>query len=303
MKIRDIGEIELIKRFANKIRLDSSVVKGSGDDTAVIKWTREKYLLYTCDMLVENVHFRRSAARPSQIGHKAMARNISDIAAMGGVPRYALVSIGIKANLPVSVADGIVKGILDLAKRFKINIVGGDVSRSDKIVIDISLLGEVEKGNLVLRSGAKPGDLIFVTGSIGGSQKGKHLNFTPRLSEARSLAENFRINSMIDLSDGLFLDLLRILDASKVGARIHESLIPLSKKAGSFDRAVQEGEDFELMFTMGRKEAKRFFRTALLKMKTPVTLIGEILDRKSGYKLVRKDGREEAIRPKGFLHF
>lgn len=302
MRIKDIGEIELIKRFAKSIRVDSSVVKGSGDDAAVIKWTKGKYLLFTCDMLVEDVHFRLTKARPSQIGHKAMARNISDIAAMGGVPRYAVVSIGFDPNLPVSVADGIVKGILDLARRFNINIVGGDVSRSDKIVIDVSVVGEVEKRNLTLRSGAKSGDLIFVTGSIGGSGKGKHLNFIPRIEEARSLVKGFRVNSMIDLSDGLLLDLRRVLDASRVGARIYEKLIPLTKKAGSFEKCVTDGEDFELLFTMSPREALKR-PPAKMKLKTPVSLIGRIIDKRNGLTLVDKNGIEKPITAKGFLHF
>ena len=300
MKIRDIGEVGLIKRWSRKIRLDSSVVKGSGDDTAVIRWTKGKYLLYTCDMLVENVHFRLAGTRPERIGRKALARNISDIAAMGGVPRYAVVSMGMSPNLSVSIADGLVKGIFDLAKRFKINIVGGDVAKSDRIIIDISLLGEVEKKNVVLRSGAKEGDLIFVTGSVGGSRKGKHLDFTPRLEEARALTKNFRINSMIDVSDGLLLDLWRILDASKAGGRIYEKLVPLSKNGGSFAKCVSEGEDFELLFTMSPREALKAART---KLKTPVSLIGQVIDKKNGLRLIDKFGKEKPVSAKGFLQF
>ena len=303
MKISDIGEIELIKRFAKKIRVDKSVIKGSGDDTAVIKWTKDKYLLFTCDMLVEDVHFKLKDALPAQIGYKALARNISDIAAMGGIPRHAVVSTGLDPNLPVTFVEKIVDGMVRLANSYKINIVGGDVSKSKKLIIDVALLGEVEKKNLVLRSGAKAGDLILLTGSVGGSMKGKHLNFTPRVDEARKLAKNFKINSMIDVSDGLVLDLARILNASRVGARIHESLIPVSKEADTFEKAVSDGEDFELLFTMDAKEAKKFFKTMLSKMETPVTLIGEITDKKHGYKLVREDGSEKKLKPEGYLHF
>lgn len=303
MKIKDLGEIALIRRLAKRARLDSSVIRGIGDDAAVIKWTKDKYLLFTCDMLIEDVHFRKDAATPYQIGHKALARNISDIAAMGGVPRYALISVGISPRMPVSFADGLYRGMAGLAKNYGINIVGGDTARSGKLVIDVSLIGEVEKTNLVLRGGAKAGDLILVTGSVGASIMGKHLDFVPRLDEARQLVKRFRINSMIDVSDGLILDLWRILDASKTGARIYESLVPVSKRAGSFEKAVTEGEDFELLFTMSIKEAKRFFRTALAGMKTPVTLIGEITGRAEGYKLVREDGKTETLGPKGYSHF
>jgi thiamine-monophosphate kinase len=300
MKIRDIGEIGLIKRFAKKIRVDSSVVKGSGDDTAVLKWTKDKYLLFTCDMLVEDVHFKRSIATPLQIGHKALARNISDIAAMGGLPRHAVVSMAIDPEMDVKFADKIVDGMIRLAKRYGINIVGGDVSRSKKIVIDVSLLGEVEKNNMVTRSGAKAGDLILLTGAIGGSIRGKHLDFTPRVREARELVSNCRVNSMIDVSDGLLLDLGRILKASNVGGRIREDLVPLSKEARSFGSAVTDGEDFELLFTMSPGEAAKLTG---MRLGAAVSLIGQITDKKRGFTVVGKDGIEYKVNGKGYLHF
>jgi thiamine-monophosphate kinase len=303
MRLKDIGEIGLIKRLAKTITYDSSVIKGIGDDTAVIKWTQDKHLLFTCDMLVEGVHFRSNEATPYQIGWKALARNVSDIAAMGGVPKYALVSIAMDPGLKVSFLDGVYKGISDVARRFKINMVGGDMSKSKKLIIDISLIGQVERENLTLRSGAKSGDVILVTGFLGGSIKGKHLKFIPRLEEARALVRSFRINSMIDISDGLVLDLWRVLDASKVGARIYENAIPIAREADSFKNAISDGEDFELLFTMNVKEARRFFRTALAKMATPVTLIGEIMSRGYGYKLVAENGKEERLVPDGYLHF
>ena len=303
MMLKDIGEIGFIRHLARKVRYDKTVIKGIGDDTAVIRWTKDKYLLYTCDISIEGVHFRLKHATPYQIGHKALGRNISDIAAMGGVPRYAVVSVGIHPGMPASFADSLYKGMAGLAKKFKINIVGGDTSSSEKLVVDVSLIGEVEKKNLVLRSGAKKGDVILVTGAIGGSIKGHHLDFTPRIAEARALVKNFRVNSMIDISDGLVLDLWRILDASRLGARIHESLVPVSKEAASFEKAVTDGEDFELLFTMNPQEAKRLFRYWFDRMKTPVTLIGEVLDKKAGYRLVTEDGKEKKLRAKGYLHF
>lgn len=302
MRIKDIGELALIKDFARRIHLDKTVVKGIGDDTAVIKWTRDKYLLFTCDMVIEDVHFKRGAAKPFQIGWKAMARNVSDIAAMGGLPRYALVSVGIDPELPVSYARELQRGILSAAKKFRINVVGGDTSRSKKLIIDVSLIGEVEKKNLVLRSGARIGDLVLVTGAIGGSSKGKHLEFIPRLAEARRIVSRFKINSMIDISDGLLLDLSRILDASSVGARLFKNAIPVPRDTDSFEKAVSEGEDFELLFTMSMNEARRFFKTMLAKMKTPVTLIGQITDRDKGLVLVTDEG-EKKIGGKGYLHF
>jgi len=303
MNVHSIGEIGLIKRLTQDIRLDSSVVKGAGDDTAVIKWTAKKYLLYTCDMLVEDVHFRRSKATPFEIGWKALGRNLSDIAAMGGVGRYAVVSLALPPSAPVSFADGIYKGMKRLASKYGVNIVGGDVSKSAKAVIDVSLIGEVEKENLATRSGARTGDLIFVTGSIGGSIKGKHLRFTPRIAEARELVKRYKINSMIDITDGLLLDLWRILDASGKGALLYQGAVPLSPQAGPFDQAVRDGEDFELLFTMSEREAERLHGARPGRISTPLTLIGEVTDKRRGYRLIRNDGRVERIRAKGYLHF
>jgi thiamine-monophosphate kinase len=303
MRVRDIGEIGLIKRLSKGIKLDSSVIHGIGDDTAVIKWNKDKYLLFTCDMLIEGVHFKAKKATPFQIGWKALGRNLSDIAAMGGIPRYALVSIAVRPDSDVRLLDGIYKGIKALAGKFGVNIVGGDMAHSSKTVIDVSLVGEAEKKRLVMRSGAKPGDVIFVTGSIGGSLKGKHLKFTPRVAEARMLVRKYKLNSMIDISDGLLLDLGRVLDSSHAGACIFEDLIPLSKNAGSFDKAVSDGEDFELLFTMGEKEANRLIKHGLKGSGLPIYIIGRIMEHGRGLSLVRANGAIENIKPKGYLHF
>ncbi|OGW84838.1 MAG: thiamine-phosphate kinase [Omnitrophica bacterium RIFCSPLOWO2_01_FULL_45_10] len=303
MKIKELGEIELIKRIAKRARLDSSVIKGIGDDAAVLRWTNGKRLLFTCDMLLEDVHFKMAKATPFQIGWKAIARNMSDIAAMGGMPKYAVVSIGMSPALSTRFLDELYRGIRKLADMFKVNIVGGDMSRSKKLTIDISMIGEAEKRDLTLRSGAIEGDVILVTGSIGGSIKGRHLNFIPRLSEAQRLVRNFKINSMIDISDGLVLDLWRILNASCVGGRIYENTIPISKDASSVESAIYDGEDYELLFTMSVNAARRFFKTALERFETPVTLIGEIMNRRYGYKLIKGDGKEKILGPRGFLQF
>lgn len=301
MNIKDVGEIGLIKRLTGGIKLSPSVVMGAGDDAAVIKWKPGKYLLYTSDMTIEGTHFKKSSATPSQIGWKALCRNISDIAAMGGVPLYAVVSIALPPSLDVSFAGGIYEGIKKAARRYKVDIVGGDTSRSDSIIIDISLIGEVEKTNLVTRRGARRGDIILVTGSIGGSLNGKHLDFLPRVKESRALVKKYSVSSMIDVTDGLLLDLRRILDSSGAGARIYKEMVPLSEGA-SFEKAVREGEDFELLFTMSRKEARRFFTGGMLK-DTPVTPIGEITGRSCGYRLLSGDGKSERIRAGGYLHF
>jgi thiamine-monophosphate kinase len=303
VRLKDAGEIKLIEGFASRMRLDSSVIKGPGDDAAVIRWTRDKYLLLTCDMVVGGVHFRMKDATPFEIGWKAMARNISDIAAMGGVGRYALASVAIDRNLPVSFANDLVKGMRAVADKFGVSIVGGDMSDSKKLVIDISLAGEVEKKNVVYRSGAKVGDVILVTGSIGGSGKRKHLTFTPRVEEGRYLVKNFRVNSMIDVSDGLAIDLWRILKASSVGATLYANMIPLSRGAHGLNKAISEGEDFELLFTMSAGEAMRLCRAYPARMRTPVTIIGEVTKRSAGYRIVSKDGASRRLGPEGYEHF
>ena len=167
MLIGKIGEFGLIERIRKSIKTDSSVFKGSGDDCAVIKFDKDRFLLATCDMLVEDVDFTKRDS-PYLVGRKAMAVSVSDIAACGGIPRYALVSLGLPKSSSVELTDKICKGLIDLADIFKINIVGGDLSRSEKITLDVSMLGLVEKKYLVLRDNARVGDMIFVTGGLGG---------------------------------------------------------------------------------------------------------------------------------------
>lgn len=298
MLVKNIGEFGLIERFRKRIKLDASVIKGTGDDCAVLKFDKDKYLLFTCDMLVEDVDFRHNQ-KPYLIGRKSMAVSISDIAACGGIPRYCLVSLNMPKNTPFRFIDELFKGIEACAGKYKINIVGGDLSRSEKIAIDVCMLGFVEKKYLVLRSGAEIGDIIFVSGTLGGSILGKHLSFEPRLREARFLVKNFKLQAMIDISDGLAQDLSHILEESKVGAVIYEDLVPLSKEARNLADALYSGEDFELLFTLSRKAAERLLKKNPFNFKP----IGEIVDKKYGLRLIDKRGREKIIHPRGFQHF
>src|SRR3989338_1104945 len=283
MNVSDLGEFGLIEKIRKYAPMTAGVVKGIGDDTAVLRHTRDKYLLFTTDMLVEGTHFKRRMGGAG-IGHKALACSISDIAAMGGVPTHAVVSLGVGPKMPLRFVKDVYKAMGALAKRFGISIVGGDTVRSDQVVINVALLGEVEKKHLVTRSGAKPGDWIFVTGTLGRSlATGKHLNFTPRLKEAQFLVRNFKPSAMIDVSDGLAGDLNHILKASRVGARLWEEAIPRTKGA-TLQQALTDGEDFELLFTVREKQAVR-----LLKFFFP---IGEIT----------ADTREQ-IHARSYTHF
>ncbi len=297
--LRQIGEFGLIERIAKKIKADRSVICGIGDDAAVIAYTQDKYLLFTTDMLVEGVHFTHKAATFTQIGRKSLAVNISDIAAMGGLPKYAVISTGLPKELPLRTVDEIMRGINSLAKEYGINIVGGDTVRANKIVLCVSLLGEVKRRNLTLRSGAKVGDLIFVTGSLGGSRRLKQFNFIPRVKEAQEIIKRFRPTAMIDTSDGLAGDLQRIIEQSKIGAIIFEQLIPISR-AASLQNALYEGEDFELLFTISLDSARKFYKR---KEKFPITCIGKIVEKKRGLTIIDKEAKVFSLKQKAFKHF
>lgn len=298
MLIKEIGEFGLIKRLQKSLRTDASVIKGSGDDCAVLAFDKNSYQLFTCDMIVEGVDFSKKD-KPELIARKALAISISDIASCGGIPSYALVSMGIPKDTTVEFIDKLAAGLFSLAKEYKINIVGGDLSRSRQLAIDLSLLGRVEKKNLVLREGAKEGDIIFVSGALGGSIYGKHLKFTPRIKEARYLVKNFKVNAMIDISDGLLADLGHILEEGRVGAFIYESLIPVSKEAKSFNHALCDGEDFELLFTLAQNQAVRLLQNNPFGFKP----IGRIEAKKNGFNLVDKNWQKRAITAKGYSHF
>ncbi len=298
MLITKLGEFGLIERLKKSIKTDSSVIKGSGDDCAVLALDKKRYQLLTCDMIVEGVDFTIKD-NPYLIGRKALAVSVSDIASSSGLPRHCLISLAMPKNTSVEFVDRLFKGMLGIAREYNINIVGGDISSAGQLIIDVSMSGIVEKKYLTLRSGAKIGDIIFVTGELGGSIQGKHLRFKPRLKEARFLAKNFKVNAMIDISDGLAQDLGHILEESSKGAVIYEDLIPLSKAARGLHDALYMGEDFELLFTLSPKEAKKLYNKKLPVFKP----IGEITDKKYGLRLVDRHGRERVIALRGFRHF
>jgi len=299
-KIGEFGLIEVIKKLA---KVDSSVIKGIGDDAAILRFSKDRYLILTSDMLIEDVHFKRTA-RPFDIGHKALACSISDIASMGGIPKHAIVSVGLPLSLSVGFVRNLYKGIISTAKKFKINIVGGDTNRSSKIIIDVAILGEVKKKDLVLRSKAKSRDEIFVTGKLGGSAKTKkHLKFKPRLKESRFLIRSYRINSMIDISDGLSQDLGHILKESKKGAIVYEQAIPKDKGASLKD-ALYNGEDYELLFTLSKRQANKLVQDIhRKKIKFPVSKIGIITKSRNKIIFIDTNKNKRLLKPKGFRHF
>lgn len=289
------SESAVIRRIRKRIRVGPRVRTGIGDDTAVIRAAQGKEILFTTDMLIEGRHFRLDEASARQIGRKALAVNISDIAAMGGVPTQAVVSLGLPKRLTGRFVDGLYQGLLGLARQFGIDLVGGDTNRADKLTVNIALLGEVEKGRALLRSGARAGDKLFVSGALGGSYaSGKHLNFTPRVREARYLSKNFSVHAMMDLSDGLSSDARKLAEESGTGVLIEERLVPVSRAAKSVSEALTEGEDFELLFAVSPKDARRLPKR--------FRIVGRIVPRSQGMKLLKKNGKLVPLTG-GFDHF
>ena len=300
MILSDLGEFGLIGFIDRKIGKCSRALKGIGDDTAVIPLSSRKYLLFTTDMLREGIHFTRKM--PAQgIGHKALACNISDIAAMGGIPQYAVVSLGAPGTCPQRFISGIYDGIRQTAKKFGVEIVGGDTIKCKEIIINVALTGEVGKKHVIYRSGARCGDHIFVTGPLGNSlSSGWHLNFVPRVKEAQYLVKKFRPTAMIDVSDGLAADLGHILSESRVGAVIEEDLIP-RRKGASLKQALHDGEDFELLFTLPAAKAKAFESCGGKNFKS--YRIGQVVDDEFGLQLRTEESGLKTVKGKGYTHF
>ena len=300
MKLSQIGEFGLIDLIAkHEPKLPSTLI-GIGDDAAVLK-AKNKYQLITTDTFIENVHFKLKRTSFFDLGRKALAANISDIAAMGGYPTHALVTIGLPKKITVKQVQQLYQGINSLARRYQIDIVGGDTIASPReVVISITLLGEVEKRHLLTRSGAKPDNLILVTGAFGGPAaikfKIQKAKFKIRIKEARNIAKSRRATSMIDSSDGLVRSVLELCKASRTGALIYEDLVPIARGA-SLAQALYGGEEYELVFTANKKDLPRLRKIA------KVSVVGEMVPRKFGVKLVDSYGRIKLPKSGGYEHF
>ncbi len=261
---------------------------GIGDDAAVLRLPRGHELLLTTDFNLEGIHFRREWHPAASVGHRTLARGLSDIAAMGGAPVAAFLSLALPSDLPQDWVDGYFRGLLRLARRFRVPLAGGDIaSSSSGILADIVVAGSVPAGRAVLRSGARPGDAVYVTGSLGGSlatlnmlrsgvridprHRPGHFLPTPRLAVGRYLREKRLASAMIDLSDGLSTDLSHLCEESRVGAVISPAALPRDT-ADSLDYALHGGEDYELLFT-----APASRRVPARISGVPVTRIGEII--------------------------
>ncbi len=276
--IRQTGEDALVARLLPLMPSNPSLETGPGDDCAIIRGSGNRQLLLKTDCVVEGMHFQ-PGTDPELIGRKALARAVSDIGAMGGTPLHALVTLFVHADRPISQVEGIYRGMGRLARQFGISIAGGESSGlpADGLIINVALTGEVEAGKAVLRSTARAGDLIAVTGTLGGSfPTGHHLSFMPRVREGGILAASGVATSMMDLSDGLGTDLPRLAAASGLGFRIHEELLPV-RPGFTTAQAVGDGEDYELLVTFRPGDRERAARLAAEHFpETPLTVIGEM---------------------------
>jgi thiamine-monophosphate kinase len=287
---------------------------GIGDDCAVLPLPRGHEALVTTDFSLEDVHFRREWHPPDSVGHRCLARGLSDIAAMGGIPRAAFLSLALPAELPQSWVDKFVAGLLKLATRFSVSLAGGDTAQSpDGVLADIVVLGSVPTGKAILRSGARPGDFLYVTGTLGAAVAAlnqlrngeslrprshpKHFYPEPRLAVGQFLREKKLASAMIDISDGLSTDLGHICEESGAGAVVYAEALPAASGKDGLMLALHGGDEYELLFT-----ARPERRIPKLIAGVPVTRIGEILSGKQ-MTLATGDGKTQPLQPAGWEHF
>lgn len=326
------GEAELIERIAALVgRASGDLIVGIGDDAAVIRKSASQWWLLSIDSQIENVHFRRAYTPARLLGHKALAVNLSDIAAMGGVPRFALLSLMLPRNLPSSFIDDMLDGMMALADAHQVVLIGGDVAASgDGLTLTLTIVGECPAGKILRRDGARPGDLIFVTGQLGLAAMGlqllergyryaphlpplqrrlilAHLQPVPRLEIGRALAEDQLASAAIDLSDGLSTDLFHICRASDVGAVINSERLPILHpvpdecEGDELERALHGGEDYELLFTVPKERLAAIESLRARFDDFPITLIGEITDQPH-HMYLEHQGRLLPLSPRGHDH-
>jgi thiamine-monophosphate kinase len=318
MKISEIGgEFELIRRLTQKKITDKHVIKGIGDDCAVLEYNKEEYLLVTTDMMVEGDHFSLKWFSPCQIGMKLMEVNVSDIVSMAGIPTYAFISMSLPSSTAVEFMDEFYKGLYKSAQKHGVVLSGGDTTHGLHYVFNLTLLGKVPKKLLRLRCHAQKGDKICVTGCLGGStaglkllQKGlsgyirDHVEPKSRIAaDAQTIARYAR--AMIDVSDGLASEVTHICNQSKMGACIHYDTIPISKQTIKAAELLKEeprefalygGEDFELVFTIPQARIAELYKHF-----QDFTVVGEILGGGKGVYLLR-DGHKQPVKS-GYDHF
>lgn len=321
IKLSELGEFGLIDRLRKLVGEAPEGEVWIGDDTAVIR-APAGTIFFTADLLIEGVHFDVSLTKPEDLGYKAIAVNVSDVAAMGGTPRRAVVSLGIRPGIEVDWVESLYGGMRECSDAFDMAVVGGDVSRSDCLVISVALIGNPAGRRVIERRGARVGDVICVTGTLGASAAGlrllragirdrpdltrAHLRPVPRVREVEILRRHLP-TSMIDVSDGFAADLSHICDASKVGVVVDASRIPVPDLEGvEIDRdplelALYGGEDWELCFTIPAKRAEEAAQAVRDGTGTPVSVVGEVVEESKGRVLI-KDGTQVQLEARGWDH-
>jgi thiamine-monophosphate kinase len=277
-----------------------SVALGPGDDCAAVRTNGEYFQLFAADQLAEGLHYLKSSTTPEKVGAKLLKRNLSDIAAMGGLPEYALITAA--ATYSETEFIRFFQGIENTAEKYGVSIIGGDISgNTGKDLFSLTITGKVSENKICPRSGAKPGDRIFVTGSLGNSfHSGHHLNFTPRLAEAAFLAGEYT-RAMIDISDGFLADLGHVMSSSGIGAVVTAERLPLRAGSG-FEGALSDGEDYELIIAVPQAKAKKLKKEWPFK-ETPLTEIGFFTEKHSGFAY-NADGVNLSRKfKKGYDHF
>jgi len=334
--VSDLSEAELISRIQRQLppRPDWVLV-GIGDDAAVVEPARNRLEVLTVDAIVEGVHFDRAFTPPSAIGHRALAVNLSDLAAMGAEPRLALLSLALPSALPCTDFDAMIEGLQALALRHRVHVVGGNLTRSPgPLVLDITVTGTVKRRQILIRGGARPGDVIYVTGSIGSAAAGlqmlraatagppamsrtgteyeactrRYLFPEPRIRMGLQLSRNRAASSCMDLSDGLADAVAQVAAASGVGAAIDADALPIDPDARAWfaahaadavTAAITGGDDYELLFTTRAKWTRRVTNAARTSG-TTITKIG-VCTAEAGVKILRSSS--EGVMPRGFKHF
>ncbi|MCU0607458.1 MAG: thiamine-phosphate kinase, partial [Candidatus Edwardsbacteria bacterium] len=325
----DIGEFGLIERIRTAQRgANRSVILGIGDDAAAFALSRGTVGLVTTDTLADRTHFDLRYTTYRDLGWKAMAANLSDIAAMGGRPLLAVVALTLTDRQSVRDVDELYRGMRALGQRHGVTIAGGDVVRGKELSLTIAVIGECRRGNLGLRSGARPGDAVLVTGTLGASRAGlellrnaqwkmkngksvrKHLRPEPRVREGLVLAKRFKLHGMIDISDGLAPELHHLAAGSRAGIVIDQGALPVADEAVAASRrtgkdpadyCLHGGEEYELLFTLPLADAVKA-RSLLEGSGTRCTIIGQVV-RGRGVRTIGRDGRRRALPAEGYAHF
>ena len=304
-----MGEDSLIRRLKRLAPGRADVVAGIGDDCAVVRTGRRDPfdLLLKSDPVSEGVHFTADAPAMG-VGHKALSRVLSDIAAMGGAPLWFLVDLVAPATVPVARITGIYRGMARLARRYGVALVGGDTSRGTTLELHVFAVGRVARGKAILRSTAKAGDVLYVTGTLGGSGQGRHLRFEPRIAEGQWLAAHGWATAMMDLSDGLATDLRRMMAASGTGAVLEAARIPIAPAAKHaagarppLDHALADGEDFELLFTVPVRKTADFEAAWKRAFRLRCARVGA-MTKGRGLELEDHGARQE-LKLRGYEHF